>query len=361
MRRALKLAARGQGRVEPNPMVGCVIVMDGRIIGEGYHRRFGGPHAEVAALRNCSGSARGATVYVTLEPCCHTGKTPPCTDALIDAGVQRVVAAIEDPNTLVAGKGLARLRAAGMVVERGLLADDARRLNSPFLKLIGARRPWVILKWAQSIDGKIATRSGDSKWITDEAARAHVHKVRARADAIVVGVNTVLTDDPLLTCRVVRPRRIARRLVLDSRLRTPLKARLVRTARDMPTWLFCARGASTAKRKRLEAAGCRVVEIPQTRRGLSLPALLDVLGKHSLTNVIVEGGGKLLGRFHDQRLADEAHIYIAPRLIGGTNAVGALHAVGSARVAGSELGDPCARLRPLGNGWLLQTRLTSAL
>lgn len=358
LRRALRLAARGQGRVEPNPMVGCVIVREGRIIGEGYHRRFGGPHAEIEALRRCTRTPRGATVYVTLEPCCHFGKTPPCTEALIAAGVARVVAPLKDPNPAVAGKGFAALKKAGVRVDVGVLANEAAALNAPFLKLVRQGRPWVILKWAQSLDGKIATRTGDAKWISDETCRAHAHRVRGRLDAILVGVGTVLTDDPMLTCRVGRPRRSATRVILDSQLRTPTTARLVRSAARVPTWVFCTPGAAARRARALERAGCRVLCVRAGPGGVSLPAVLEVLGAQQMTNVLVEGGGALLGRFLDADLADEVHVYIAPLLIGGAQAPGPLHACGVARVAEARRLPRGARLRALGSGYVLQTPLT---
>lgn len=357
LRRALALAMRGQGHVEPNPMVGCVITRGGRVIGEGYHHRFGGPHAEIEALRACAGSPRGATVYVTLEPCCHYGKTPPCTDALLAAGVARVVAPLKDPNLPVAGGGFARLRKAGVRVEVGMCADEAAELNAPFFKLVRARRPWVILKWAQSLDGKIATRTGDAKWISDEVCRRHAHRTRGRLDAILVGLGTVLADDPLLTCRVGRPRRIATRVVLDSSLRTPLGSQLVRTARRTPTLIFHGRQASARRARALVRADCELQPVALTRAGLSLPAILDALGARQMTNILVEGGGRLLGQFFDQRLADELHVYIAPLLIGGRNAPGPLHARGAATVADAWHLPPGARLKPLGNGYFLQCRM----
>jgi len=317
MQRALQLAARGRGYVEPNPLVGCVIVRNGRIIGEGYHRRFGGPHAEIEALRRCSRCAAGATLYVTLEPCCHYGKTPPCTDALIAAGVRRVVAAMRDPSPQVAGRGLAILRKASIRVEVGLLEKEAR----------------------------------DSKWISDRAMRDHAHRLRGRVDAIIVGRRTVELDDPLLTCRVGRPRRIATRVVLDSMLRTPLRARLVRTARRVPTWILCGPQAPAWRARQLEKAGCVVHRVPTTRHGLSLPAVLDALGAHQMTNVMVEGGGTLLGSFFDQKLADELRIYIAPSLIGGAAAVGPLHGQGLTNVPSSGRLRPGASLRRVGSGW----------
>ncbi len=350
LRRALQLAARGQGRVEPNPMVGCVIVKRGRVIGEGYHRRYGGPHAEIEALRRCCESPRGATVYVTLEPCCHYGKTPPCTDALIAAQVAQVVTPLTDPNPPVAGQGLAALRKAGLRVAVGLLAEQAADLNAPFFKLVRERRPWVILKWAQSLDGKIATRTGDSKWISDEACRAHAHRVRGRIDAILVGIGTVLSDDPLLTCRVGRPRRVATRVVLDAGLRTPLRSQLVRSARQVPTWIYHAREAPVRRARALARAGCVLHAVSRVGGRLSLAAILGDLGRQQMTNVLVEGGGRLLGSFFDQGLADEFHVYIAPTLIGGAAAPGPLQGEGVRNVAAALSLSPVPPLKRLGNG-----------
>ena len=358
MRRALQLAARGRGRVEPNPMVGCVIVRGGKVIAEGYHHRFGGPHAEVEALRRCSGEAKRATVYVNLEPCCYYGKTPPCTEALIATGVNRVVAAIRDPNPRVAGRGIRILRKAGIAITEGILQNEAADLNAPFIKLMHHKRPWVILKWAQSLDGKIATHRGDSKWITDEVMRAHAHRVRGRMDAIIVGQHTAHIDDPQLTCRVGRPKRIATRIVIDPHLRTSSSAKLVRTACETPTWLFCDKRVTDKKANRLESHGCVVQRVAsKAQTGLSLTAILDILGKHQMTNVLVEGGGKLLGYFFDQKLADEVQVYIAPRLIGGEKAVGALNARGVDTIQNSIHLPGDTRLKPLGAGWHLQARL----
>jgi len=359
MRRALRLAARGRGRVEPNPMVGCVLVRGGRVLSEGWHRRFGGPHAEVDALRRLAksgASARGATAYVTLEPCHYHGKTPPCVVALLAAGVKRVVAAMCDPNPRVLGGGFAVLRAAGVEVEEGVLREAAARLNAPFAKWITRGRPWVIAKWAQSLDGRIATRTRDSRWISDEAARAHAHAVRGRMDAIVVGVGTVLRDDPLLTCRDAPLRRVATRVVLDAQLRTPPRAKLVRTAREIPTMIFCAADAAAERAGLLERAGCEIVTVRVDRRGgVSLDAVLERLGAAQMTNVLIEGGGTVLGRVFDERIADEVHAYIAPRLIGGLEALSSLEGIGAARVADSlELAE--ARMRKLGSGWLLEGR-----
>ncbi len=334
MRRALALAARGRGAVEPNPMVGCVIVRDGRIVGEGYHRRFGGPHAEVHALRQAGRAARGAACYVTLEPCCHFGKTPPCADALIAAGVARVVAAMRDPFTRVRGKGLLRLRSGGVAVAAGLLESQAARLNAPYLMLQRRGRPWVILKWAQSLDGKIATRTGESRWISGERSRAAAHRIRGRVDAVVVGVETVARDDPMLTCRLGRPRRNASRVVIDPQLRIGLTSRLVRTAKRHPTIVACGDGALSGKRAAaLRKAGVELIGLGVQRSGgLDLGELLEELGGRRMTNIMVEGGGRTLGAFWDAGLADEAAIFVAPRLIGGEEAVASLGGVGPARM-----------------------------
>jgi diaminohydroxyphosphoribosylaminopyrimidine deaminase/5-amino-6-(5-phosphoribosylamino)uracil reductase len=357
MRQALRLAARGQGRVEPNPMVGCVIVHGGRVVGEGHHRRFGGPHAEIEALRRCKGPPKGTTVYVTLEPCCCEGKTPPCTDALIAAGVRRVVAAMRDPHPRARGRGLRALRSAGVQVDVGLLRAEAADLNAPYAKLTERGRPWVILKWAQSLDGKIATHTGDSKWITDRRMRAHAHRTRGRVDAVIVGVGTVLTDDPLLSCRLAEPRRIATRAVLDTQLRTPPNARIVRTARRIPTRIFCSPRAPRTRARRLEHAGCVIQRVACDRAGLSLDAVLETLGADCMTNVLVEGGGRLLGSFFDRNLADEVHIYQAPLLIGGQSAPAALAGRGVPCVREARCLPKSARISRVGSGWLIQARL----
>jgi len=354
MRLALQLARRGQGLVEPNPMVGCVLVRSGRIVGRGHHERYGGPHAEVHALRRAGLQARGATAYVTLEPCSHFGKTPPCADALIAAGVAEVVAAMRDPNPLVAGRGLRKLRAAGVRTRVGLLRDEAARLNAPFIRYIVDQRPYVILKWAQSIDGKIATRTGDSRWISGVDSRRLAHALRARVDGIVVGVGTVVADDPILTAREVPPRRIAARIVLDPRLRIPPNCRLVRTAAKVPTLIAAGPVAfASRRRKRLERAGCTVLAVrtrgrpaaavphrsPRPNRtrvaaaeAFDLRDLLSQLRSRNMTNIMVEGGGRTLGAFLDQGLADELMVFVAPKIIGGQDAPGPLMGTGPGRL-----------------------------
>ncbi len=318
MRRALELAERGRGHVEPNPLVGAVLVRDGRIVGEGWHQKFGAAHAEVNALTAAGDAARGATLYITLEPCCHHGKTPPCTDALIQVGLARVMAALADPFAQVCGQGAAQLRAAGISIEFGLGEADARRQNAPYLKLLASGRPYVHAKWAMTLDGKIATRSGDSKWISNETSRRKVHELRGRVDGILVGIGTALTDDPLLTARPPGPR-VAGRVVLDSKARLPLASQLVRTSALTPTLIVVSPSAPTDRVDALRQAGCEMLIPAPDQEGVPrLLALLDELGKRRWTNLLVEGGSEVLGRFLDAQAIDEVHAFIAPRLVGGS-------------------------------------------
>lgn len=318
MRQALKLATRGRGAVEPNPLVGAVVVRDGVCLGEGWHQRFGGPHAEIHALANVA-DPQGATLYVTLEPCCHHGKTPPCTEAILLAGIQRVVYAMADPFPQVSGQGAERLRQAGLEVQLGPGENAARRLNAPYLKLLSTHRPWVIAKWAMTIDGKIATRSGDSKWISNPASRRLVHTLRGQVDAILVGIGTVLADDPLLTARPAGPR-LATRIVLDSRLRLPIESQLVRTAGEAPTLVVTTRLAPVERRDTLRSMGCEVLIVADQAGRPSLLALLDELGRRRFTNLLIEGGGEILGSALDAQTIDEVHIFVAPKLAGGAQA-----------------------------------------
>jgi diaminohydroxyphosphoribosylaminopyrimidine deaminase/5-amino-6-(5-phosphoribosylamino)uracil reductase len=319
MRRALELAERGRGAVEPNPLVGAVVVRDGQSVGEGWHRKFGEAHAEINALAEAGAAARGATLYVTLEPCCHFGKTPPCTDAVLRAGIHRVVAAMSDPFPQVSGKGAALLRAAGVVVEIGTCEAEARRLNAPYLKLLTKTTPYVHAKWAMTLDGKIATRSGSSKWISNEGSRRYVHILRGRMDAIVVGVGTVLADDPLLTARPPGPRTPAR-IILDSRQRTPLRCRLVQTAREVPTFIASMGRSDSKKVAALIKKGVKGMLLAGVDGRPDVSALLSELGRRRFTNVLIEGGSAVLGSFLDARAIDEFHVFIAPKLVGGSAA-----------------------------------------
>ncbi len=320
MRRAIELARQGRGHVEPNPMVGCVIVREDHVVGEGYHRQFGGPHAEVDAIQHAGSSARGAVLYVNLEPCCHTGKTPPCTDAILRAGIRRVVVAMKDPNPQVAGKGIELLRNAGLVVRVGVLEKEAALLNAAYLKLITTGLPYVHAKWAMSLDGKIATTTGRSRWISSEQSRAHAHQLRGLVDAIVVGINTVFSDDPLLTPRPPGPRTPVR-IVLDTRGRIPLESQLVRTAREAPVVVTVGPDAPSERVARLQEAGVEVLRLTQTDRCVRVLELLNELGRRQMTHVLVEGGSEVLGSFFRTGEVDEVHVYVAPKVLGGTSAL----------------------------------------
>lgn len=323
MRRALESAARGRGAVEPNPMVGAVIVRDGELLAEGWHRRFGGPHAEAEALtaaRSAGADVRGATVYVTLEPCvAFPGKrTPACSEALIEAGVGRVVVAMADPHPQVAGKGIGRLQAAGVHVDVGICEPEAWALLAPYTKLTTRGRPWVICKWAQTRDGYLALP--DDRWVTGEPARRRVHEIRAFCDAVLAGIGTVLADDPLLTNRSGAGRQPAR-VVLDSHLRTPPDSQLAATAGEHSLIVVAAEGATDTAPEAADAlrkAGGHILELPAGSGGVSLAALLDELGERGWTNLLVEGGPKVLASFLRQGLADELDVFISPDYAGVT-------------------------------------------
>lgn len=320
LRRALELASLSRGAVEPNPLVGAVVARGESVLGEGRHEYFGGPHAEVVALRAAGLKAEGATLYATLEPCCHHGKTPPCTDAILAGKIARVVVATIDPFPEVCGRGLDVLRRAGVVVELGGLESDAKRLNAPYFKRVRSGRPYVHAKWAMSLDGRIATASGQSKWITGEEARRHAQAFRGMMDAVVVGVETALVDDPLLTPRPPGPRTPVR-IVLDSTGRTPLQSQLVRTAADAPTIIAATSRASADRLVALADAGCETLVLSADPSGrASIPALLDELGRRRFTNILVEGGARVLGSFLDAGEVDAVRAYIAPCLIGGADA-----------------------------------------
>jgi diaminohydroxyphosphoribosylaminopyrimidine deaminase/5-amino-6-(5-phosphoribosylamino)uracil reductase len=317
MRQALDLARRGAGLVEPNPPVGAVVVAaDGHtVVGTGWHERFGGPHAEVAALAEAGAAARGATLLVTLEPCCHHGKTPPCTDAILRAGVARVVVATGDPFPDVAGRGLTVLRDAGLCVEVGLCGTEAARLIAPFTKLVTRRTPWVIAKWAMSLDGRMTPPAGGDRWISAERSRALVHDLRGRCDAILVGIGTALADDPLLTARPPGPR-TPLRVVLDGTARLPLTSRLVESARETPLLVAVGPQASAERIAALAQAGCEVWRADLSDRDTRLGALLAELGRRRLTNLLVEGGPGVLGAFQALDAIDEVWAFIAPKFLG---------------------------------------------
>jgi len=321
MRRALELAVRGRGRVEPNPAVGAVIVARETVIAEGYHARFGGPHAEVVALRKAGRKAAGATVYVTLEPCCHHGKTPPCTEALIRAGVARVVCATADPFGEVHGKGFKALRRAGIKVTTGVLAAEARELNAAYFKLRSTGLPLVIAKWAMSLDGKIATATGDSRWISSPASRRRVHELRSITDAVVIGITTALVDDPRLTARLgkKKPARQPTRIVLDSKLRIPIGALVVKTAKEVPTIIATLAPAArrrAAKVRQLTRAACEVLRLPAKAGRPDIRALVTELGRRQFSRVLIEGGAAVLGSAFSAGIVDRVMVFIAPKIIG---------------------------------------------
>ncbi len=336
MKEALELAARPGWRTHPNPMVGAVVVKRKRVIGRGYHRRAGGPHAEVLALREAGEGARGATLYVTLEPCCHHGRTPPCTDAVLSAGVSRVVAAMRDPNPEVAGGGIRTLRKGKVRVQVGLLGDKARRLNEAFCRRVRDGRPWVILKSAVSLDGKIATVTGDSRWITSAESRAHAHQLRDRVDAIVVGIGTVLADDPRLTARPKGGKgRDPMRVILDGRLRIPLNAKALNRRSAASIIMAATRQADARRVRALRKRGAEVWILPSRDGRVSLKRVLSELAKREITTLLVEGGGRVAGSFVREGYVDRVAFYVAPLLVGGEDAPGPLRGKGAATLAGA--------------------------
>jgi diaminohydroxyphosphoribosylaminopyrimidine deaminase/5-amino-6-(5-phosphoribosylamino)uracil reductase len=326
MERALELAELGRGSVSPNPMVGAVIVKDGRVIAEGYHQRFGGPHAEVEALRAASGESatgdvRGATMYVTLEPCCHHGKTPPCTRAVIDAGIGKVVMAMVDPSPHVGGGGRAELIEAGIEVETGLMQERAAKLNEAFVKFTTTGTPFFIAKAAMTLDGKIATRTGNSKWITSEPARERVHALRGGVDAIMVGSGTVEADDPRLTTRTASGAgRDAVRIIVDGDAKMSPDRRVLCQESSAPTIIAVKTTAPAERKSALAAAGAEILEVAPSNDKVDLKALAKKLGERNIASVLIEGGGGLLAAAFEAGLVDKALFFIAPKIVGGADA-----------------------------------------
>lgn len=318
MRHALKLAEKGCGRVSPNPMVGAVIVKDGRIIGEGYHEKYGGPHAERNALKNCTEDPRGSTVYVTLEPCCHFGKTPPCTDAVIESGIARVVIGSSDPNPKVSGGGIRKLKEHGISVETGVLKGECDRLNRVFFHYITERTPYVIMKYAMTTDGKTATYTGASRWISGEASRERVHRDRGRYSAVMAGSGTVIKDDPMLNCRALGGRDPVR-IICDTRLRTPLSSRLLATAHDIRTIIATACTDSGLTEK-YTACGAEILNVLTKNGHIDLSELMKLLGGLGIDSVILEGGGTLNWSALRSGIVKLVQCYISPKLFGGAEA-----------------------------------------
>jgi diaminohydroxyphosphoribosylaminopyrimidine deaminase/5-amino-6-(5-phosphoribosylamino)uracil reductase len=327
MQSALKLAHRGVGNVEPNPVVGCVIVKAGRVIGRGWHKEFGGSHAEINALSDCKSigvSPEGSTMYVTLEPCCHEGKTPPCTDVIIAAGVSKVVVAMIDPSEYASGKGIEQLRQAEIKVHVGVCEEEARLLNAPFIKYTTYGKCWVILKWAQSIDSKIAySNTVPKQWISNELSRKDAHKLRRRVQAVLVGINTVIIDDPLLTPRPSKGKKPVR-IVMDSSLRIPLDCRLIKTAKKSPIIVYTSEEAIRTNpeiAQKITKKGAEVLAYPSIDGRSNLYFLLDELSKRGVQQLLVEGGARVLASFLTEGIADEVRVYISPKVLGGSGAV----------------------------------------
>jgi len=323
MKRALRLAARGKGWTSPNPMVGAVVVRHGEIVGEGWHRRVGTAHAEVNALLDAGEQARGADLYVTLEPCNHHGRTPPCSQTVLASGIARVFVGMNDPNPQVLGGGNRFLRSHGVSVIEGVLEDECRRLNQAFLKHATTGRPYVVLKAAATLDGRMATRTGDSRWVTNERSRRFVHQLRCDLDAILVGSKTALADDPQLTARLPGRRRCRQpvRIVLDSRLLLPLGSTLLKTVETAPLWVACSEKAPEERAEALLRAGASVIRLPWDHGGLNLGSLLDELGKRQVGSLLVEGGARTLGSFIQDGLADAFFFFYAPKILGDDGAV----------------------------------------
>ena len=318
MKRAIELAKNGIGFVNPNPLVGAVVVKDGRIIGEGWHERYGEAHAERNALNHCTESTEGATIYVTLEPCCHEGKQPPCTQALIDAKIARVVIGSDDPNPLVAGKGIEQLRNAGIEVETGICKEECDKLNEIFFYYITHQKPYVIMKIAMTADGKIATRAGLSKWITGAESRRNVHETRKRCSAIMIGIGTVINDDPTLTCRIENPSNPAR-IICDSNLQIPLDCKLVMTAKEIPTYVAYCR-SDKRKIEQLEKRGVHLIEITSPDGRVNLKNLMRKLGALGIDSVLLEGGAALHESALRAGIVQKVQVYIAPKIFGGISA-----------------------------------------
>ncbi len=333
MRRAISLAKQGAGKTNPNPMVGAVIVKDGRIIGEGYHEHIGGLHAERNALANCTESAEGATVFVTLEPCCHHGKTPPCTDALIEHHVAKVVVGSGDPNPKVAGNGIRRLREAGIEVKEGFLQEECDAINPVFFHYIRNRHPYVALKYAMTADGKIAANSGDSQWITGESARNHVHQLRNYYTGILVGIGTVLQDDPLLTCRIPNGRNPIR-IVCDSHLRISPDCQLCNTTDQSPVLVACIDDPEQ-KRAALEQKGVEVLFVKNDQGRINLSDLLDHLGQREIDGILVEGGGTVNAAFLAAGQVQHIYAYIGAKIFGGDHPYTPVRGNGIERAADS--------------------------
>jgi diaminohydroxyphosphoribosylaminopyrimidine deaminase/5-amino-6-(5-phosphoribosylamino)uracil reductase len=335
LRRTIEIAEQGRGAVSPNPLVGAVVVRDGRVLGEGYHAAYGAPHAERNALAACTEDPRGATLYVSLEPCCHQGQTPPCTEVILEAGISRVVVASDDPTEKASGRGLGILRDEGVevVVADGEPAVRARLLNQAFRKHARTGRPHVLFKSAMTLDGKVATRTGDSKWISGEDSRLIAHRWRAERDAVVVGIGTALADDPRLNARIEGVVRQPRRVVFDSEARLPLDSQLVRSAPELPLIVVVGRAASRLQTDALEVAGAEVIVATGENEPARVRSALDQLGAGGIGSILLEGGPRLAGAFLDAGEVDEIRLFVAPVVVGGSSARDPLEGEGAEKIA----------------------------
>ncbi|MEW6086969.1 MAG: bifunctional diaminohydroxyphosphoribosylaminopyrimidine deaminase/5-amino-6-(5-phosphoribosylamino)uracil reductase RibD [bacterium] len=318
MRKALSLAEKGRGYTGPNPLVGAVLVKNGKIIGRGYHERFGGNHAEVNAIISARGSVKDSTLFVNLEPCSHFGRTPPCTDKIIESRIKKVIISHIDPNPIVNGRGLEKLKKAGINVETGILDREAKRLNEIYLKFISHKKPFVILKAGMSLDGKIATKSGDSKWITGKESRDYVYSLRSRTDAVLVGIKTVLIDDPYLTSHGGGTKKNPKKIVLDTHGRLPLNSNIMKNPEDLI--LVVANCAPEKKIKKIKKTGAEVLIVNKIKNVAGINELLKILGEKDISSVLVEGGSEVNGSFFDYRLVDKVLFFISPMIIGGREA-----------------------------------------
>lgn len=323
---ALDLAKKGQGFTSPNPMVGAIVVKNDKVVGKGYHKVAGEPHAEVNALNNAGHLARDATLYVNLEPCNHTGRTPPCTEKIIESGIKRVVAAMEDPNPGVAGGGFEYLKENGITITKGVCAQEAVKLNEIFIKYIKTKRPFTIIKCATTLDGRLATRTGDSKWVTGQQSRQFVHRIRHAVDAIMVGINTVKQDDPALTTRLEKHSTPIKgidptRIILDTHLTMPEKAKLLQLNSDSDTLIITGPSVDEDKKRRIERKGVKIIEAPVTNGLINLNRLMDYLGSLSLTSLLIEGGGQVIASALSSKIVDKIYFFFAPKILGGDDGV----------------------------------------
>ena len=333
---ALELAEKGRGWTSPNPMVGAVVVKDGATVGAGFHRAAGKAHAEVEAIDDAGAKAAGATLYVTLEPCNHYGRTPPCTEKIIAAGIRRVVVAMEDPNPHVAGGGCARLRDEGIRVDVGICQKEAERQNEAFIKYVLKGRPFTVVKCAATLDGRLATRTGDSKWITGARARQYVHRLRHAIDGILVGIGTVRADDPSLTARPgsdFGPAKDPTRFILDTRLSISASARVLHLDSQSETYIICGHPAPENRRQLLEKEGARVLQMPVSDQGIDLVPLMDRLGQMGITSLLIEGGGRVAGSALRQGIVDRVVFFYGPKIYGGDDGVSMCRGKGPARLA----------------------------